>query len=54
MKNDRPQKPKVILQEIPDPGSSVSSKQAEKIEKASDLNPQMIASALKKWLTEDK
>ena len=45
---------KLSLPQIPTPNSSVNSQKAEKIAKATDLNPEAVVSALRKWLTEDK
>ncbi len=53
--NDRKNKNnKLSLPQIPTPNSSVNSQKAEKIAKATDLNPEAVVSALRKWLTEDK
>ena len=42
------------LPAIPEPKNDITSKKIEKIEKASEINPDAIASALKNWLNEGK
>ena len=53
MKDNRKQNKKSSLPEIPRSDSSKSSQMIKKIEKASDINPEAVVSALRKWLTED-
>ncbi len=45
---------KKSLPAIPEPKTDITSKKIEKIEKASEINPDAIASALKNWLNGDK
>ncbi|MBR5377340.1 MAG: hypothetical protein IK139_08675 [Lachnospiraceae bacterium] len=54
MTKDKQNSSKKTLPAIPDPKASAGSQKEKMIGNASDRNPQMIASALKKWLSEDK
>lgn len=54
MIKDEQKRTKKSLPAIPDPKASAGSQKEKMIGYASERNPQMIASALKKWLSEGK
>lgn len=54
MKDQSKKTVKPAIPKIPKPDSSRSSQMIKQIGKASDLNSRDIASALRKWLTEEK